>query len=367
MLIFISLLCAVVAGSRLADSKIEGNTMTTTMPLDRVVYVAMQGLGKVTVEARAGHLSGKLTCESEIANTYCLLWTPEHNAFKISASESGTHLARLSVAGLSARGGSLTYKVMSGSHLTMDRPSAHVQLNGIKEVKASVTLDQNSNLGTILRLSTLNPEVAQYSNRLTMHLLGSDQRLGTDASGRRAEILLKTPIGNALELKLSSDAGNKVHLQALHPQHPSVAAHASALSTVRNHPDMGKFSSIKVLEEVNVKNVPVAHNQEIASAHLSHHHWLLDGETEFKILEEEVNYKKLLGRGHFGEVFEALDKRLNIAVAVKVIKKTAELNSDKGKALINSEVKILDRLPVHENVCRFYRAFETQQEVDFDY
>ena len=371
MLIFISLLCAVVAGSRLADSKIEGNTMTTTMPLDRVVYVAMQGLGKVTVEARAGHLSGKLTCESEIANTYCLLWTPEHNAFKfdITGVDNKVNLKLRAFARSTSE--SIKYKVVSGAGLALPNiGSTFVQLNGIKDVSAHYPLQPASVQDLHVHLQSSSSHRANYANRLTVSHLGAGGKLSTDASGRIATLKLKKPEGPFVHLKVSAEAGSHAILSAEHPKastasHLAVDTLADPVATQVKSSQLGGLNQAPydlTYTKSETSTDPIT--DELVN---DGSHWLEDGEPEFRILDEELRVGRVIGRGHFGEVHEVFDFKFGVQAAAKLLKKSRKMKSIGGIREINKEVNVLNKLPVHQNICRFFRAFETTAYVYLPY
>jgi serine/threonine-protein kinase len=70
-----------------------------------------------------------------------------------------------------------------------------------------------------------------------------------------------------------------------------------------------------------------------------------------ELLSERFRIKRLIGRGGMGDVYEALDERLNHRVALKAIRSGAA--SDAALARLRHEV-VLARQVTHPNVCRIF-------------
>jgi len=84
---------------------------------------------------------------------------------------------------------------------------------------------------------------------------------------------------------------------------------------------------------------------------------------EFDRLTDNLLLHKKLGRGSFGVVYEAYDLVLHKEVAAKQMNKKHLEELDAGPLDVHQELKALRKLPVHENICGFYRSFETVNDV----
>ncbi|KAL0702722.1 hypothetical protein Bca4012_058844 [Brassica carinata] len=81
-----------------------------------------------------------------------------------------------------------------------------------------------------------------------------------------------------------------------------------------------------------------------------------------KDFDNRYTIGKLLGHGQFGYTYVATDKRTGDRVAVKKIDK-AKMTLPIAVEDVKREVKILQALTGHENVVRFYNAFEDKNAV----
>lgn len=78
-------------------------------------------------------------------------------------------------------------------------------------------------------------------------------------------------------------------------------------------------------------------------------------------VEKELTFTSCLGQGSFAKVYDGLDKRLNMKVAIKVIDKRKILEP-KRRALIQTEVNILARMK-HKNIAEFHRLIEDHKRL----
>ncbi len=82
-------------------------------------------------------------------------------------------------------------------------------------------------------------------------------------------------------------------------------------------------------------------------------------------VEDFLDIKTYLGSGGNSEVFRAIEKRLNTTVAVKILKKPGFEKSWERPVEVYKllkELKVLQVLPHHPNICRFYYLLETREK-----
>ncbi|KAL8200390.1 hypothetical protein R6Q57_011729 [Mikania cordata] len=153
----------------------------------------------------------------------------------------------------------------------------------------------------------------------------------------------------------------------------SVSGGATASETKQNHPD-GMHDGGGCNANLHVKKDHNGNHQRQKHDHFYNHHKAkirstpkrpkrvipCGKRTDFgyrKDFNERYTTGKLLGHGQFGYTYAAVDKANGDRVAVKKI--------DKNKMVlpiavedVKREVKILQELSGHENVVKFYNAFE---------
>lgn len=78
-------------------------------------------------------------------------------------------------------------------------------------------------------------------------------------------------------------------------------------------------------------------------------------------IQSQLLFGQCIGEGSFAKVYDAFDKVLKKAVAVKVIKKKM-FKSNKKRKLVQMEVDILSGLS-HKNIVKFYRMLEDHKRV----
>lgn len=93
--------------------------------------------------------------------------------------------------------------------------------------------------------------------------------------------------------------------------------------------------------------------------------WLSLRIKKFSSVFDQLEAMQSIGSGHFGTVYSAYDKMLNINVAVKKLDKKKLLEDDEDRTIVIHELKVLEKLPIHKNICRFFRAFEDEDAVYF--
>jgi hypothetical protein len=80
-----------------------------------------------------------------------------------------------------------------------------------------------------------------------------------------------------------------------------------------------------------------------------------------KFKEEDFEFGKKLGKGKFGHVFLARDKKTNFLVAIKVMEKVAIVNMKSEKQVVR-EIKIHSYLN-HENIIQLYGVFHDENYI----
>lgn len=78
-------------------------------------------------------------------------------------------------------------------------------------------------------------------------------------------------------------------------------------------------------------------------------------------IQSQLLFGQCIGEGSFAKVYDAFDKVLKKAVAVKVIKKKM-FKSEKKRKLVQMEIDILSGLD-HPNIVKFYRMLEDHKRV----
>lgn len=78
-------------------------------------------------------------------------------------------------------------------------------------------------------------------------------------------------------------------------------------------------------------------------------------------IENELEFISCLGQGSFAKVYEGIDKRNKMSVAVKVIDKR-KITEPKRQALIQTEITLMSRLK-HKNIGEFYRLIEDHKRI----
>lgn len=78
-------------------------------------------------------------------------------------------------------------------------------------------------------------------------------------------------------------------------------------------------------------------------------------------IQSQLLFGQCIGEGSFAKVYDAFDKILKKAVAVKVIKKKM-FKSSKKRKLVQMEIDILSSLD-HPNIVKFYRMLEDHKRV----
>lgn len=78
-------------------------------------------------------------------------------------------------------------------------------------------------------------------------------------------------------------------------------------------------------------------------------------------IQSQLLFGQCIGEGSFAKVYDAFDKVLKKAVAVKVIKKKM-FKSSKKRRLVQMEIDILSSLD-HPNIVKFYRMLEDHKRV----
>lgn len=358
----ILLIMAMARCTILTDAIIHDNVMRTSMPVDRLVYVAIRGKGNVHVQARLNGATKSIECRSPDIQSVCVLWNGHDSS--IGMQTASKDVIALDLVGSVEKGqGHMSYKVISGSAVVLPSRSASLQLNAIKGVQVLIPAECPDNEGVHLSMSSENAQVADYMNRLTMdiHNLENGVHLytATDASGRQASIslnkdtLAKSLSGSSLLVKLQTQIPSIVHLSATCQ---ATVSHL-AQTTPSTFNFKGKLSSMEVVSHLG--DDPKF--DELADDHDTH--WLRDGATEFKVLNDEFETITRVGLGHFGAVYRVKDKQNGLVLVAKLLRKSKSMANDNGANEINREVSVLSALPDHPNVCKFYRAFETLEEV----
>ena len=84
-----------------------------------------------------------------------------------------------------------------------------------------------------------------------------------------------------------------------------------------------------------------------------------DGTKDMR-MPKEVPYEvlKVLGRGAFGTVVRARDKRTGSLVAIKRVRLSSSFDADEGKLLLR-EMKLLRHFRAHENIVSLHDVFES--------
>ena len=78
-------------------------------------------------------------------------------------------------------------------------------------------------------------------------------------------------------------------------------------------------------------------------------------------IELELHFGSCVGQGSFAKVYDGLDKKSKIPVAIKVISKR-RLKDDKRKKLVQKEIEIVSKMK-HENIGEFHRMLEDHKRV----
>jgi hypothetical protein len=233
-------------------------------------------------------------------------------------------------------------------------PNTFIELMGAKSLKVRLSNPSLQKNGLHLSLRSVLTQ-ADYLNRLTMEVHGQTKKVATDASGRSASIHLSKVEKEHLDVVLSSEAGTTVHFSATSGDLKS-SAHLSSAAVHQKTP-FKFFSAHYVATETSTDPI----EDELAYDHDTH--WLADGATTFVDVEEELTLGPVLGRGHFGLVHKVFDKRFKVDAVAKFLRKSRKMKEINGATEMNNEVAILNMLPVHPNVCRYFRSFETLEEV----
>jgi tRNA A-37 threonylcarbamoyl transferase component Bud32 len=77
---------------------------------------------------------------------------------------------------------------------------------------------------------------------------------------------------------------------------------------------------------------------------------------------KEAAFRKRIGKGTTGNAFLVYDFKLDKVCTAKVFNKENILKIKRAGTVFN-EINILQMLPKHENVCQFYRLFETRKKI----
>lgn len=356
MLALLFLLSLGVSAGQLTDLQKMDNPQIAEMPLDRLVYLSIKGQGTITVEAKRSGVTHLFNCESPSDRSFCVLWTAEHHLFG-SAKKEINEKIQLKIKPNYSSGHLLQFKLESADHLELQGlSSSHIQLNGAKHLTVAYPSASNVKHGLHISLTSLTPHKADYLNRLTLETLGNSNLLATDASGRTAAIHLDKSAISQGHLKVSSELGSSIHLAFTDKiREPIIEDRRAKKAGFLKFFNPAVAGHLSKEESLDPKFDRLADN--------SNTHWLNDGATEFLDLKTELTIGKTVGEGHFGIVKEVYDKKLKVDGVAKFIKKSRKMDEENGAVEVNNEVKILNKLPVHVNVCRFYRAFETRAYV----
>lgn len=93
--------------------------------------------------------------------------------------------------------------------------------------------------------------------------------------------------------------------------------------------------------------------------------WNCSDPSVWDNIRDHLRIGKRLGRGAFGQVYQAFDMKLRKIVALKIIEKKHLYTFRSGVNNMNTELEILTKLKTapHPHVCKFYRFLETADRV----
>ena len=88
---------------------------------------------------------------------------------------------------------------------------------------------------------------------------------------------------------------------------------------------------------------------------------LVSSSDEYKNYENDYDRREVLGKGSFATVYKGISRETGESVAIKVLNKSSmdELIIES----IKQEIHILQMLPDHPNICKFFDVFEEEETI----
>lgn len=330
-------------------------------------YVYLYIKGKGTLHVLVGESEGNLpnrniVCDSKSAISVCVLRDEKapinghlsQTKLTITRPQDQTDRSEQPVAILLVR----------DTILLPMRKNVCIQPNHISHLKASVhpTKAQSSKLASSF-LSVDISSKSQSSNGLANkagHLAASLNGGSKQTQTSKAPLT----VSHSLEYCHKKSCEVTVFLESNHHSHLEVTAYLSRGETepaVRVKPGnliksrLTRLNSHLYEQSRKEKWTDIREYEERAKD---------KSKVKFQNLDKEIELKDLIGKGSFGTVYKCYDRRLKVnGVAKQIVKERILAMPDEGPETVRQEMRALVKLPDHPNVCKFYRAVETEDEV----
>lgn len=169
---------------------------------------------------------------------------------------------------------------------------------------------------------------------------------------------------------------NCTHLQSK-PEVQTISVEESAHCEGLTQPKASKRPDISTfVKDVMTNPKPVKFNFELKELdEIAHDEpwknyfnppYFFKNKTTWDKYGDNIKTQELIGRGRFSDVFRATDKKKNLTIALKVLRKKKIIENmgiHLPVSMANREIYILAKLPKHRNVCQFDRALETKANI----
>jgi len=344
------------------------------MPGVAQAYLLLSGKGSATISLydTSSRKQQKITCHAKESNSLCLLWS----SLSEEAPNSPKKLVLTSFGDVSSSDMKpFEVKLFGGNYANLESSNIlDIQTNGVSHLQATIDLADKEKLNKFnnpkMFVSIKSTGLASKVNLPhDEHLVGKLAHLVQEK--RVSQISTKGLPKNGIELELNAadkrgcDTSSCYYTLSVQlPKYKHLKL-STRLSSFDSEPTFKEehIASFKKNSHLSSTDVLTFWSASDETTGVKSTKEATLAKSEFDKLSDNLLLGKMIGRGAFGTVYKCFDHIHKLDLVAKQINKRLLIKKGSGPEEVQSELRALRKLPVHKNVCRFYRVFETVTDV----